>query len=328
MGNRRTATAFVRSASALLLTALIATVLTIVASASFGATPAEAQQNTSQPALRVCVTNVSSWDTLNLRTGPGTNYPIRTEMPHNTCSLLQNGAISPNGWMPIEYRDPSGTTYGWASLRFLRPFDLPVPPPFPYPAPPIPLPGTPVQFCVQAPSTLNLRSGPSTSYAVKAQVRSGDCTITPLGPSNGPWMQVRWNGRYGSPTGWMHSSYLRPNIGYPGPIVYPQPPFPVPPFPLPVPTPTPPTAPLPAPFPLGPPICVSGISYGDSLNVRSGPALHHRVLTSLPPGACANIADAWPPTSGWTRIVVQRPNGRSIVGYAASNFLAPQQIPW
>jgi uncharacterized protein YgiM (DUF1202 family) len=118
---------------------------------------------------------------------------------------------------------------------------------------------------------------------------------------------VRWNGGYGSPTGWMHSSHLRPNLvgPFPGPVPIINPPVPVPPQ-----------------FPVGPPLCVTGISYGDSLNVRTGPSTGYGIITSLQPSACVNVLGNWSPNS-WTRIAIQRSPGNYTTGYAYGKFLTP-----
>lgn len=284
------------------LLALVASAATIVGAP---AANASTHQSFQSP---LCVTGVAHYDSLNLRSGPGTNHRVIAEMPPGSCSVLQTGPAV-RGWVPVAYDDHGHVTRGWAYARYLRPALVPppphlIPPPPPIPPPPFPVPTA--RFCVSAYDSLNLRSGPTTSANVITAIRSGDCSVLALGPTEGPWMLVTVDQPYRSLTGWMYGAYLRPAL---------VPPLPVPP---------------PPPIAVQPPfthVCVTGVGYGDTLNLRTGPSTSHQVVAKMRAGTCVFFDHDAPPANGWLRVTLTV-GGRSISGWAHGNYLAPQMMPW
>ena len=64
------------------------------------------------------VTNVARNDVLNMRSGPGTNYPVVSSVPYNGRTLITTGKAASQGrnnWVEIVW---AGTT-GWVNERYL-----------------------------------------------------------------------------------------------------------------------------------------------------------------------------------------------------------------
>jgi len=71
-----------------------------------------------QAATRFCVEGIALGGQLNVRTGPGTQWGIIDQIPASSCRVLA-AAPQVGGWQPVEHAG----TYGWASLRYLRPVE-------------------------------------------------------------------------------------------------------------------------------------------------------------------------------------------------------------
>lgn len=298
-GTKNPATTVIVAATALVL-ALLATLL-----APWSVDDAAASTPPPHGPTQLCVT-VPPGDTLNLRNGPGTAHHVVAEIPSGSCNLHHYGTVS-GSWFRVEFRRQWGTTTGWVHSAYVigtPPPPIVVPPILP--PPPIVPPAPPVQLCVTSPDTLNLRTGPGTGYSIIAAVPDGDCNIFAVGEASGAWRKVQWLQPWNAPIGWMHSSYLRPvaNPPYPGPIIIPPPP-------------------PPAPVVL---MCVNGIGWNDSLNVRSGPSTGYSVLASMRPGTCGMV-DLGEQSGGWLKITFSR-YGRQVTGWAFGKYLAPGQIAW
>lgn len=61
------------------------------------------------------VTNVASWDSLNIRTGPGTGYGIRSSIPSGSACVIKTGQCE-GKWCKINYAD----TTGWVNSNYLK----------------------------------------------------------------------------------------------------------------------------------------------------------------------------------------------------------------
>lgn len=138
---------------------------------------------------------------LNLRRGPGTSYAVISVMPSGAAVELMGSAQS--GFYPVRY---SGTK-GWASADYLRiggtapqPDATPTPTPGGTGAVPV---GPSVTDNKVTTAALNMRQGPSSSYAVVIVLPPGT-QVDIMGAANGNFLPVRWAGR----TGWAHGDWL------------------------------------------------------------------------------------------------------------------------
>lgn len=127
--------------------------------------------------------------TLNLRQGPGTNYAVIGTMTRG--EFVEGLALSSDGtWAQV--RKTNGTT-GWASLRFMTRVN----------APPPPSPNDILMTVIT--DTLNIRSGPASSYSIVGQAHRGE-TVTYLGATPAwDWVNIKTNQNL---TGWCSSRYL------------------------------------------------------------------------------------------------------------------------
>lgn len=183
---------------------------------------------------------------LNLRTGPGTSYPVMVVMPISAQVTL-TGKTS-NGFQSLTY---SGFN-GWASAAYLKvqgatPQNPPV-----QPAPSAA--GT-----ATTTDALNLRAGAGTSFTVVTVMPRG-ASVTLTGRSANGFYQLSWNGQ----TGWASGQYLKLRSPIPGPT----PPAQTPP-------PPPPTTQPPA-SPRGTAVTT------DALNLRAGASTTQRVIAVMP----------------------------------------------
>lgn len=84
---------------------------------------------------------------LNVRTGPGTNYPVVAALSANQVVQV-SGCNSSNTWCQVT----ATNIRGWASARYLRPLNDGRPSPAPIPAP-LPAPGQPdIGFSINTPN--------------------------------------------------------------------------------------------------------------------------------------------------------------------------------
>ncbi|HPQ97673.1 MAG: SH3 domain-containing protein [Thiothrix sp.] len=68
------------------------------------------------------VINVAQNDVLNMRSGPGTGYPVVASIPHNGRTLITTGKASSQGrndWVEVVW---AGST-GWVNERYLTPLN-------------------------------------------------------------------------------------------------------------------------------------------------------------------------------------------------------------
>ncbi len=128
---------------------------------------------------------VTTADGLNLRSGPGENYPIVIVMPAG-AQVTVTGAVTPDNWLPVSY---NGQT-GWADAVYLAS------------APPA-AGATPQTATVLPADGLNLRNGPGTDQPVLIVIPGG-ATVTLLGGATNGWLPVSYGGR----SGWVEAIYL------------------------------------------------------------------------------------------------------------------------
>jgi uncharacterized protein YraI len=164
-------------------------------------------------------------DALNMRSGAATTNPVILVIPAR--STVQLTGRSSGNFLEVTY---NGRT-GWAHKDWVTPQKTETRP----------------TSSARVTETLNMRSGPATTYSVVTVLPAG-ATVVLTGQQSNGFHSVTWNGR----TGWAFSTYL--NITpptAPQPTIPPTPvPTAVPPTPVPTAVPTQ-TAPIPTPNPVG-----------------------------------------------------------------------------
>jgi len=200
-------------------------------------TPKPTQTPTPAPPVTETKGTAIVTEPLNMRTGAATTSPVILVIPASARVTL-TGKSSGN-FLQVTY---SGRT-GWAHKDWIRPENTETRP----------------TSSARVTETLNMRSGPATSYAVVTVMPAG-ATVVLTGQQSNGFHSVSYNGR----TGWAFSTYLsitpptapQPTIP-PTPVPTQVPPTPVPTQvpPTPVPTQVAPqptaTAPIPTPNPVG-----------------------------------------------------------------------------
>lgn len=128
-------------------------------------------------------------NTLNLRQGPATNYAAIGILRRG--EVVEGLATSGDGlWAQV--RKTNGPI-GWASLRYMTSINVPPPP------------GTSDILMTVITDTLNIRSGPGSSYSIVGQAHRGE-RVTYLGATPAwDWVNIRTNDNI---TGWCSSRYL------------------------------------------------------------------------------------------------------------------------
>jgi uncharacterized protein YgiM (DUF1202 family) len=139
---------------------------------------------------------------LNVRTGPGTNFPIITKLSQGDVVALAGFRNAASTWVTVAL--PNGTV-GWSSATYLRTSipvtSLPVAPGTGGQPPPPPASAN----AVVTASFLNVRFGPGVSYGILTTV-SGGTTVRMIGRNaDGSWVKVILpDGRQG----WTNTFYL------------------------------------------------------------------------------------------------------------------------
>jgi uncharacterized protein YraI len=145
----------------------------------------------------LCVVNVSNYDQLNVRRGPGTSHPVTATLAPGRCGIVNTGQCS-GRWCLISWNNGSG----WVNTRFLgfgggddgigggNPGDRL---------------GN-ATYCVQVAEwdTLNVRSGPSARNGVVGVLRPWTCNVRGTGQCSGNWCQISSGGL----VGWVNTRYL------------------------------------------------------------------------------------------------------------------------
>jgi uncharacterized protein YraI len=140
-----------------------------------------------------------AWTTsaVNLRTGPGTSYAVLKVVPSG--SVIGTSTTVQNGFRFVK----AGTASGWVSDAYLAPYS-----PGPSAGNPPAITGVGVTL-----SSVNLRSGPGTSYGVLKVVPAGAKIGTSTTVQNG-FRYVSHNGL----GGWMAEAYIGFGDGGGGPV--------------------------------------------------------------------------------------------------------------
>lgn len=201
-----------------------------------GPTPAPTQPPKPAPTPVPPVTSTKgtgiTTDSLNMRTGAATTYPVILVIP--ASATVQLTGRSSGNFLEVTY---SGRT-GWAHKDWITPQKTETRP----------------TNSARVTETLNMRSGPATTYSVVTVMPAG-ATVVLTGQQSNGFHSVSYNGK----TGWAFSTYLSITpANAPQPTIPPTPvPTAVPPTPVPTavptqPVPQPTEAPaIPTPIPVG-----------------------------------------------------------------------------
>ncbi len=202
-----------------------------------------------------------------LRAEPSSGASALVTVPRAGTVTARPGAES-GSWRQVTY----GSRTGWVPATTIGPQK-----PSTSPTAPQPAPGT-VSYVTAA--ALNLRSGPSTSYAVVATLPRGTA-VTHLAAPSGGWVKVST----GSRTGYVSTAYLSTAR---------------------------PTAPTPRPRPS---MTVSYVT-ATSLNLRARPSTSSAVLTRLP--RATTVTHLGPASKGWVRVRAGSRTGYVSVAYLSA----------
>jgi uncharacterized protein YgiM (DUF1202 family) len=125
---------------------------------------------------------------LNLRQGPGTNYATVGSLKKS--EFVTGLAVSADGqWAQV--RKSNGVT-GWASLKYMT--KIAIPPPD----------TNEIQMIVTT-DTLNIRSGPSTTYSIEGKANRGDRLIYIKATPDWKWVNIKTST---NKVGWVSSRYV------------------------------------------------------------------------------------------------------------------------
>jgi N-acetylmuramoyl-L-alanine amidase len=219
------------------------------------------------------------FDHLNIRTGPGLNFPVLVTLAPSQNFVLE-GRNADTSWLQV--RVPDGrvgwvstavitTTFNLATLPVMT--DTPAVATMPPAAPAQPLPGVGGQALgtVVNANNLNVRTGPGFNFGIMSSLPLGSSAVLEGRSVDGSWLQVRLaDGRQG----WVSSAFMTANLAIANlPETAPAQAPPA------VPPPAAPAAPAPGVSALG----ASLQSFGN-LIIRTGPGFNFPVLVSLPLG--------------------------------------------
>jgi uncharacterized protein YraI len=285
---------------------------------------------------------------LNVRGGPGTDYPILGQLQPDTQVMLL--ARSADGtWFEIAY--PTGSDgRGWLSGEFLQiqgsADQLPVAqapaPPSPTPpatAPPsvtatpavitgtLPISGTVSAVVATGDGALNVRGGPGTDYPVLGQLQPGAQVTLLARSADGTWFEIVYpagsDGR-----GWLSGEFLQiQGSAEQLPVAQP----PAPPRPTPIATTLPSITATPTvtgTSPISGTVSAVVATGGGALNVRGGPGTDYPVLGQLQPGAQVTLLAR---SADGTWFEIAYPASSDGRGWLSGEFLqmqgAAEQLP-
>lgn len=146
-----------------------------------------------------CVQGVAAWDTLRVRSGPGSGFAAIGGIPPSACGVIVRGRCR-GVWCPVGY----GGLTGWSSARFL---DMAARPQAARPSPAQPI-AVGASVCVRglpAQVTLKVRASPTPSGALLYGFHNGSCGVRITGACVAGYCPVAYQGY----RGWADSRYLR-----------------------------------------------------------------------------------------------------------------------
>jgi len=274
--------------------------------------------NTNMSGVKVTVTS----DEVNVRSGPGTNYPAVSEANTGEQLVITETATGSGylwgkfqgGWICLEY-----TNYESVKDQVQQ---------NPNPAPAPEASGTRTGT-VKVNDSLRVRSGPSTGYSVVGYLKNGDkVTITEQKVAGSMiWGKIN--------SGWISLDYVVLDPVKEEPKPEPEPTPEPEPEPKPEPKPEPEPEPKPEPEPV-PTTWTGKVKVNDLLRVRSGPGTSNSVVAYLSPGEKVTITEqqtvgsmTWGKMSkGWVSMdYIQLDSGSGNAGSSGNTgSTAPQTV--
>jgi uncharacterized protein YraI len=235
---------------------------------------------------------------VNLRSGPGQNYPILAIMSGGMMASLVG--VSPDTSYYVVSVPVAASGQGWVDAKFAlvtNAGNLPViqPPPLPPTAEFVgPQPGEPQGTAVD---TVYVRSGPGNQYPAYGIAAAGSSGLIFGHSEDGQWWTVRLNpNNVGTGFGWVAAVFVTTQNTDGLPVIQ------APPVPTPVAVPSPEPGSATA-------------TAADYVNVRTGPGLNYPVLGVGAPGASAEISGK--SADGlWWQVVIS-----SGLGWVSSSYV-------
>lgn len=258
---------------------------------------------------------LTTTDYVNVRSGPGTNYPVYGVVaPGTTGEAI---GISTDGqWYNVKIpTEIIASGNAWASADHVVAQNaenlpvIPAPPPPPAVPPQIPAPGSPTVIALTA---VNVRSGPGMNYEVYG-VAPQSTVLEAMGiSSDGGWYMVKIPTEYAaSGTGWVSASYVRAENTQNLPVID---------------NPAPPTDVIPPPPDPGGPTAVNF----EPLNVRSGPSSQYPSFGVAPTGTFFKVTGISADGSWWVVAIPPSiaPNGQGWINGAYVNTTNTDNVPF
>lgn len=218
---------------------------------------------------------LQAFDHLNIRTGPGLNFPVLVTLAPSQNFVLE-GRTADDTWLQV--RVPDGRL-GWVSNSLitttLNLTTLPVATDAPAvgttpPAQPAPGVGGQALGTVVNANNLNVRTGPGLTFGILSSLPLGSNALLEGRNADGTWLHVRLTD---GQLGWVSSAFMTTNLAVANLPVSESPEPPV------VAAPSATTG-EPAPGVGGQ--AIGAVTDANILNVRSGPGLTFPLLTTLP----------------------------------------------
>jgi len=156
---------------------------------------------------------ITSEDTVNVRSGPGTFYPVVAKV-HSNDVLQAVGVDTSATW--VQFKDtqaPDGvawifaafTNFDRAASQLPEITNLPTPPVTPTAAPPRAMGSI---HAANPGAQVNVRSGPGTDFPLVGKVNDGDILKATGVTDSGDWVQIQFSGSgVVNGTAWVYTSY-------------------------------------------------------------------------------------------------------------------------
>jgi stage II sporulation protein P len=167
---------------------------------------------TPAPQLGLRLQVINSEGVVNVRSGPGSFYPVVGNVPNN--EVLEAVGVDASGtWVQFKNtRAPDGAAWIFAAFTSFSRADnqlpvitkLPTPPVTPTAPPPRAM-GT--LHVVYADGPVNVRLGPGTNYSILGQVNKGEVLNATGTIDGGDWVQIQFSGNPEEGTAWIYTPY-------------------------------------------------------------------------------------------------------------------------
>jgi uncharacterized protein YraI len=260
------------------------------------------------------VPTVTTMDYVNIRSGPGNNYPVYGVVAPGTSGEAI-GTSADGQWYSVKVpTEIIASGNAWVSADYVVAQNtenlptVPAPPPPPTVPPPSPAPGS---ATVTALTAINVRSGPGTNYDIYGVAPQGTVFEAIGISSDGGWYAVKIPTEYAaSGTGWVSASYVKADNIQNLPVID---------------TPAPPADVIPPPPDPGGPTAVNF----EPINVRSGPSSQYPSYGVAPIGTVFKVTGVSADGSWWVVAIppIIAPNGQGWINAAYVNTANTANVP-